>query len=84
MNHKVTLLQDDDYDLDDDIAPEYDLAKLPRATEQERKYRAQAQRRVVQLDADVLEFFKINGQTLAVDGGFDAAGVGLPSLRSKA
>jgi meso-butanediol dehydrogenase / (S,S)-butanediol dehydrogenase / diacetyl reductase len=26
----------------------------------------------------------INGQTLAVDGGFDAAGVGLPSLRSKA
>jgi uncharacterized protein (DUF4415 family) len=58
MNHKVTLLEDDDYDLDDDIAPEYDLSKLPRATEQERKYRAQAQRRVVQLDADVLEFFK--------------------------
>lgn len=26
----------------------------------------------------------INGQTLAVDGGFDAAGVGLPSLRSQA
>lgn len=26
----------------------------------------------------------INGQTLAVDGGFDAAGVGLPSLRDKA
>ena len=25
----------------------------------------------------------INGQTLAVDGGFDAAGVGLPSLRSQ-
>lgn len=25
----------------------------------------------------------INGQTLAVDGGFDAAGVGLPSLREK-
>ena len=25
----------------------------------------------------------INGQTLAVDGGFDAAGVGLPSLRGK-
>jgi meso-butanediol dehydrogenase / (S,S)-butanediol dehydrogenase / diacetyl reductase len=23
----------------------------------------------------------INGQTIAVDGGFDAAGVGLPSLR---
>jgi NAD(P)-dependent dehydrogenase (short-subunit alcohol dehydrogenase family) len=25
----------------------------------------------------------VNGQTLAVDGGFDAAGIGLPSLRSK-
>ena len=25
----------------------------------------------------------INGQTLAVDGGFDAAGIGLPSLRSR-
>ena len=24
----------------------------------------------------------INGQTLAVDGGFDASGVGLPTLRS--
>ena len=24
----------------------------------------------------------INGQTLAVDGGFDAAGIGLPSLRA--
>jgi NAD(P)-dependent dehydrogenase (short-subunit alcohol dehydrogenase family) len=23
----------------------------------------------------------INGQTLAVDGGFDATGIGLPSLR---
>ena len=26
----------------------------------------------------------INGQILAVDGGFDAAGVGLPSLRNTA
>ena len=25
----------------------------------------------------------VNGQTLAVDGGFDAAGIGLPSLRQK-
>ena len=24
----------------------------------------------------------INGQTIAVDGGFDAAGIGLPSLRA--
>jgi NAD(P)-dependent dehydrogenase (short-subunit alcohol dehydrogenase family) len=26
----------------------------------------------------------INGQVIAVDGGFDAAGVGLPTLRSDA
>ena len=26
----------------------------------------------------------INGQALAVDGGFDAAGVGLPTLRRRA
>jgi len=25
----------------------------------------------------------VNGQTLSVDGGFDAAGIGLPSLRSR-
>ena len=25
----------------------------------------------------------VNGQTLGVDGGFDATGVGLPSLRSR-
>ncbi|MDH5330502.1 MAG: SDR family oxidoreductase, partial [Aquincola sp.] len=25
----------------------------------------------------------INGQVLAVDGGFDASGVGLPTLRQK-
>jgi len=26
----------------------------------------------------------VNGQTLAVDGGFDASGVGLPTLRRNA
>jgi NAD(P)-dependent dehydrogenase (short-subunit alcohol dehydrogenase family) len=26
----------------------------------------------------------VNGQTLAVDGGFDATGIGLPSLRAAA
>jgi NAD(P)-dependent dehydrogenase (short-subunit alcohol dehydrogenase family) len=35
---------------------------------------------VVYLCSDAASF--INGQTLAVDGGFDASGVGLPSLRS--
>jgi meso-butanediol dehydrogenase / (S,S)-butanediol dehydrogenase / diacetyl reductase len=36
---------------------------------------------VVFLCSDVASF--INGQMLAVDGGFDASGVGLPSLRSR-
>lgn len=57
MNHKVTLLEDDDYDLNDDIAPEYDFAKLPRADEQERKFRAQAKRRLISLAPDVSEAF---------------------------
>ncbi|MFN8004469.1 MAG: hypothetical protein U0X75_26045 [Acidobacteriota bacterium] len=28
MKHKVTLLADDDYDLTDDVAPEYDFSAL--------------------------------------------------------
>ncbi len=57
MNHKVTLLDDDDYDLNDDIAPEYDFSKLPRADEQERKFRAQAKRRLISLAPDVSAVF---------------------------
>jgi hypothetical protein len=57
MKRKVTLLEDDDYDLNDDIAPEYDLANLRRATEQERKYRAQASGYLVRIAPDVAEVF---------------------------
>ena len=57
MNPNVTLLEDDDYDLDDDIAPEYDLSKMRRATEQEQRFRAQATRRLISLAPDVSEAF---------------------------
>ncbi len=57
MKHKVTLLEDDDYDLDDDIAPEFDIASMNRATEQERKYRAQASGRLVRIAPDVAAVF---------------------------
>jgi hypothetical protein len=57
MKHKVTLLEDDDYDLDDDIAPEFDLASMKRAAEQERKYRAQASGRLVRIAPDVAAVF---------------------------
>ncbi|HEX4948891.1 MAG TPA: hypothetical protein VFZ34_19595 [Blastocatellia bacterium] len=57
MNRKITLLEDDDYDLNDDIAPEYNFAKLPRASEQERKFRALAKRRLISLAPDVAEVF---------------------------
>ncbi len=30
MKHEITILDDDDYDLDDDIEPEYDFGELRR------------------------------------------------------
>ena len=57
MKHRVTLLEDDDYDLDDDIAPEFDLESMKRATEQERKYRAQASGYLVRIAPDVAKVF---------------------------
>jgi hypothetical protein len=57
MTHKVTLLEGDDYDLDDEAEPEYDLTRMKRAAEQERKYRALASSHLVRLAPDVAEFF---------------------------
>lgn len=57
MKHNVTLLEDDDYDLNDDIEPEYDLSKLPRAIEQEQRFRAQARAKLIRLAPDVAEAF---------------------------
>ena len=57
MKHNVTLLEDDNYDLDDDIAPEYDLSQMTRATEQEQRFRAQARANLIRLAPDVAEAF---------------------------
>ncbi len=57
MSEKITLLEDDDDDLNDDVAPEYDFSKMRRATEQEQRFRAQATRRLVSLAPDVSEAF---------------------------
>lgn len=57
MNPNVTLLENDDCDLDDDVEPEYDFSKMRRATEQEQRFRAQAKRRLISLAPDVSEVF---------------------------
>lgn len=53
MKHKVTLLEDNDYDLDDDIAPEYDFEKMTVVRRGFHPFM-----HVVSLDRDVAEFFK--------------------------
>ena len=58
MNHKVTLLEDDDYDLNDDLPAELDLESLKPDVERTRRFRALAAARQLRLDPDVLEFFK--------------------------
>ena len=57
MNPNVTLLENDDCDLDDDVELEYDFSKMRRATEQEQRFRAQAKRRLISLAPDVSEVF---------------------------
>jgi len=58
MNHPIRLLEDDDYDLNDDAEPEYDFAALrQQARALGREYRGQASGRVVRLAPDVSEFF---------------------------
>jgi len=53
----VTLLEDDDYDLDDDLPAEIDLSKMKPDIERTRKYRALAVARQL-LEPDIMEFFK--------------------------
>lgn len=58
MNHTIRLLEDDDYDLNDDGEPEYDFAELrKRAKAEGREYQGQAARRLVRLAPDIAAFF---------------------------
>ena len=57
MNHTMTLLEGDDFDLSDDLSGELDFSTLKLDVGRTRRFRAQAVARQL-LDADVLEFFK--------------------------
>jgi hypothetical protein len=58
MNHTIHLLEDDDYDLNDDAEPEYDFAELRRRAKAEgREYSGQAAGRLARLAPDVAAFF---------------------------
>lgn len=54
MQHEVTILTDDDYDLEDDIAPEYDIAAMREAA---RQAGYETRRRFVRLALDVAAAF---------------------------
>ncbi len=57
MNKKITLLEDDNYDLDDDVAPEYDFSQLTIDVERRQRFRAQARANMIRLAPDVAEAF---------------------------
>ena len=57
MNHKVTLLEDDDYDLSDDAPAEIDFTQTKIDWERTRRFRAQTQARLIRLAPDVAEVF---------------------------
>jgi len=57
MNHNVTLLEDDNCDLDDDLPAEIDLESLKPDVERTRRFRAHALQGMVRLAPDVAEVF---------------------------
>ena len=58
MKHSTHLLEDDDYDLNDDAEPEYDFAELAeRARIEGREYQGQLSGRLIRLAPDVSEAF---------------------------
>jgi len=56
MQDKITI-HEGACDLTDDIEPEYDLANMERAYDQERRFRAHATARLIRLAPDVAEVF---------------------------
>ena len=60
MKDKIRNLDDNEDDLNDDIAPEYDLKELRRrAKEEGREYRGIFSRReLVRIDPEILEYFQ--------------------------
>ncbi|MFN0121447.1 MAG: hypothetical protein ACKV2V_13190 [Blastocatellia bacterium] len=54
----MRLLDDDNYDLEDDLPPEVDLAGLECDKEREQRFRAQARGVVLRLAPDLAEFYK--------------------------
>jgi hypothetical protein len=58
MKCEETLLEDDDYDLNDDVAPEYDFAAIrEQAKATGRAYHGQLSGRLIRLAPDVSEVF---------------------------
>lgn len=58
MKQEIRILEDDDYDLNDNIAPEYDIpAMRARAKAEGREYNGQFAGKGVRLAPDVAEVF---------------------------
>jgi uncharacterized protein (DUF4415 family) len=58
MKDKVIILDDDNYDLDDDVAPEYDLENMEIDWAQTNKMRQLARAVAIELDPELVDFFK--------------------------
>jgi hypothetical protein len=57
MNKTIHLLEDDDYDLNDDLPAELPLEAMTPDVERTRRFRAQALQGMVRLAPDVAEVF---------------------------
>lgn len=57
MNHKVTLLEDDNYDLNGKLPAEIDFAQMQLDEERTRRFRAQGTANLVRLAPDVAAVF---------------------------